>query len=225
MPRYTRMQTLQKLYETGAVPLFYHSSGETSRNILAACAEGGAVGIEFTNRGDRAVEIFRDLELYAAEHYPQIILGAGSVTDPATAALFIQNGANFIVSPFIDRETALLCNGRKIPYMPGCGSASEIHQAELLGVEICKIFPGSQVGGPGFIKAVTGPCPWSKLMPTGGVAPTAESLESWMAAGAACVGLGSQLIPQDIAETGDYDAITAKMRFTVDFIREFRRNR
>ena len=211
MPRFSRIETINAMIEDGLVPVFYNSSLEISKKILAACADGGIRTIEFTNRGDSAVDIFRELEKYAMDNHRNIILGAGSVPDPFTASLFIQYGANLIVAPFLDKETAYLCNKRKVPYSPGCGSVTEIHNAEELGVEICKIFPGTQVGGPAFIKALTGPCPRSNIMPTGGVEPTEESLSAWFNSGAACVGLGSSLIPSVIGNDFDYNSITGKL--------------
>ncbi|MBI9101830.1 MAG: bifunctional 4-hydroxy-2-oxoglutarate aldolase/2-dehydro-3-deoxy-phosphogluconate aldolase [Spirochaetales bacterium] len=222
MPRFSRLDALNSTIETGIVPLFYNGDIETSKKILAACAEGGARAVEFTNRGDRALAIFTVLEIFASKEYPQLIMGAGSVANGATAAMYIQEGANFIVAPFFDESTAAVCNGSKIPYMPGCGSLTEIHKAELSGVEICKVFPGSQVGGPGFIKGAKAPCPRSNLMPTGGVAPTEENLRNWFEAGVCCVGLGSQLIPGNIGETGDYKSITEKLKFSIDFVKQVR---
>jgi len=211
MPRFSRIETLNAMVEGGMVPVFYNSNPEVAKKIVSACAEGGIRTMEFTNRGDRAVEIFKELELYAREHHPEVILGAGSVVDAATAALYIQYGANFIVAPCMDEETAVLCNKRKVPYSPGCGSVTEIHNAEALGVEICKVFPGSQVGGPAFVKAVLGPCPRTNLMPTGGVDPSEESLSAWFNAGVACVGLGSSLVPSGIDLSYDFSAITGKL--------------
>ncbi len=222
MARFKRLEVLNSLIETGIVPLFYNKDKDTAKKILEACAEGGAIGIEFTNRGDRALDVYKELEIFAEREFPQLILGAGSVCDAGTAALYIQVGANFIVAPFMDEQTALICNGRKVPYMPGCGSVTEIHKAELLGVEICKVFPGSQVGGPGFIKSVKGPCSWSNLMPTGGVSPTEESLKKWIEAGASCVGLGSQLIPGDIGKSGDYRGVIEKLQFSISYVKELR---
>lgn len=225
MPRFSRLVTLNSTLETGIVPLFYNGNIDTARKVLAACAEGGAKAVEFTNRGDRALAIFKELELYACREYPELILGAGSIANGATAAMYIQEGANFIVAPFFDQSTAEVCNGAKVPYIPGCGSLSEIHNAELYGVEICKIFPGGQVGGPGFIKAAKAPCPRSNLMPTGGVAPTEENLKGWFEAGVCCVGLGSQLIPGNIGETGDYASITEKLKFSIAFVKDFRNDK
>lgn len=211
MPRFSRIETINAMIDGGLVPVFYNSSLEISKKILSACAAGGIRTLEFTNRGDSAVDIFRELEKYARDNHSNIILGAGSVPDPFTASLYIQYGANFIVAPFLDKETAYLCNKRKVPYSPGCGSVTEIHYAEELGVEICKIFPGTQIGGPAFIKALSGPCPRSNIMPTGGVEPTEESLSAWFGSGAACVGLGSSLIPSVIGNDFDYNSITEKL--------------
>jgi 2-dehydro-3-deoxyphosphogluconate aldolase/(4S)-4-hydroxy-2-oxoglutarate aldolase len=116
-----------------------------------------------------------------------------------------------------------LCNTRKIPYCPGCGSATEIHRAHRLGVEICKVFPGGQVGGPAFVSAVRGPMPFTEIMPTGGVEPTESSLSAWFAAGAACVGMGSGLIDSDMIKRGDFPGLTKKIRDTVEIIKTIRK--
>jgi 2-dehydro-3-deoxyphosphogluconate aldolase/(4S)-4-hydroxy-2-oxoglutarate aldolase len=187
MARHTRLQVLTAMKETGVVPVFYNADFEVARNILYACADGGAPVVEFTNRGDRAINVFTRLTEFRDKERPDVMLGAGSICDAPTAAMYIAAGADFVVGPILDEETAVLCNSRKIPYSPGCGSVTEIHRAHRLGVDICKIFPGGEVGGPGFVKAVRGPCPWTEIMPTGGVAPTKESLGEWFAAGAVCV--------------------------------------
>src|SRR5690606_24165713 len=134
---------------------------------------------EFTNRGDYAHEVFTVLNKYAAQTLPEMILGVGSVVDAGTTSLYIQLGANFIVSPILNEDMAKVCNRRKVMWSPGCGSLSEINKAEELGAEVVKIFPGSEVGGPSFVKAVKGPCPWTNIMPTGGVTPTEDNLKGW----------------------------------------------
>ena len=175
MAKHTRLEVLTVMKEIGLVPVFYNGDFEVAGNIVCACADGGARAVEFTNRGDRAVNVFTRLAEYRDAQRPDIILGAGSVCDSPTAAMYIAAGADFVVGPLLDKNTAKLCNSRKIPYSPGCGSVTEIHRAEILGVEICKIFPGAAVGGPAFVKAVKGPCPWTELMPTGGVSPTKKA--------------------------------------------------
>jgi 2-dehydro-3-deoxyphosphogluconate aldolase/(4S)-4-hydroxy-2-oxoglutarate aldolase len=222
MARYKRLETLQMMKEIGMIPVFYHADSDVARNVACACADGGARVVEFTNRGDRAINVFTQLEEFCAAQRKDIVLGVGSVVDAPTAAMYIAAGANFVVGPVLDADTARICNGRKIPYSPGCGSATEIHQAEILGVEICKIFPGAEVGGPGFVKGIKGPCPWTDIMPTGGVAPTAESLTAWFQAGVACVGMGSNLLTKELLAAKDYAGITKKIKETIALIKSIR---
>jgi len=192
---------------TGMVPVFYHSNIETCKQVLKACYDGGARVFEFTNRGDFAHEVFGELMKWSNKELPEMILGVGSIIEPGAASLYIQLGANFIVSPALNAEVAKVCNRRKIAYSPGCGSLSEISYAEELGVEIVKIFPGMQVGGPEFVKAVLGPMPWTSIMPTGGVEPEEDNLKKWFEAGVTCVGMGSRLMVKDAAGKFDLAAI------------------
>jgi len=208
--RFTRIDVINKIAETGIIPIFYHNDPSICRNVVKACYQGGIRVFEFTNRGDFAHDIFSDLNKWAENEIPDLILGAGSVVDAGTASLYIQLGANFIVSPILNPDMAKVCNRRKILWSPGCGSASEISYAEELGAEIIKIFPGSSVGGPEFIKAVKAPCPWTSLMPTGGVEPSAENLQLWFDAGAVCVGMGSKLITREIVHKKNWKELTKR---------------
>ncbi len=222
MASHSRIEVLNAVLELGLVPLFYHKDIAAAQKIVAACVNGGARVIEFTNRGDFAYQVFTELARYVAATYPEVMLGVGSVIDAPTTALYIANGADFIVSPILNPETARLCNRRKIAYIPGCGSVSEISQAEELGVEIVKVFPGGAVGGPDFVKAVLGPCPWSRIMPTGGVEASRENIESWFKAGVACVGMGSNLIVKELVTAGDFEAISQKVAQVLAWIKEAR---
>jgi 2-dehydro-3-deoxyphosphogluconate aldolase / (4S)-4-hydroxy-2-oxoglutarate aldolase len=222
MARFTRLKVLNTMVETGVVPVFYDPRIEVAREVAGACVAGGCNLLEFTNRGDHAWEVFNELERYCAKELPQIILGVGSIVDPGTASLFINCGANFVVGPVLNPEVARTCNRRKIPYSPGCGSASEISQAEELGCEIVKVFPGKEVGGPGFVKSMKGPCPWVSIMPTGGVDPSEASLKAWFDAGVTCVGMGSNLITKELLKAGDYKGIAGTIRGTVDLIAKLR---
>ncbi len=222
MARFSRLKVLNTMIEIGVIPVFYNKDVEVAKKIVEACAAGGAKVVEFTNRGDLAYQVFAELVRHFAEEDPSIILGIGSVIDPGTAALYISSGANFVVGPVLNPDVAKVCNRRKVPYSPGCGSASEISEAEELGVEICKIFPGSQVGGPAFVQAVRGPCPWTRLMPTGGVDATEESIKGWFKAGVSCVGMGSRLVRKDLVAAGNWEEITRKVRQVLEWIREAR---
>jgi len=224
MAKFSRLYTLTSMIETGLVPVFYNPNPEVAAHIVTACADGGARCIEFTNRGDQAHLVFQVL-LQRFQDDERVILGVGSVIDPATAALYIGMGANFVVGPNLNIQVAEVCNRRKIPYSPGCGSVSEISQAESLGVEICKIFPGSQVGGPGFVKSVLAPMPWTRLMPTGGVAPTKDNISAWFDAGVACVGMGSKLVTKQAVDDGDYELITKNVRDVIALIKAIRSGR
>ena len=202
MSRFSRIEVALEMRRQGVIPVFYHADTELCKEVLKASYAAGIRVFEFTNRGDFAHEVFGTLNRWAATELPELMLGVGSVVDAPTAALYIQLGAAFVVSPLLNEEMAPVCNRRKILWAPGCGSLSEIGRAEELGAEIVKIFPGSSVGGPEFVKAVKGPCPWSSIMPTGGVEPTEESLRAWFKAGVTCVGMGSNLFPKDVIASG-----------------------
>jgi 2-dehydro-3-deoxyphosphogluconate aldolase/(4S)-4-hydroxy-2-oxoglutarate aldolase len=222
MTRFDRLTVLNVMVDTGLVPVFYNGDVEVAKKIVAACAEGGARIVEFTNRGDRAWNVFTELITWAQDAQPDLILGVGSVVDAPTAALYISSGTNFVVGPILNPEIARLCNRRKVAYSPGCGTASEISEAEELGVEIVKVFPGGLVGGPAFIKAVRGPAPWTRIMPTGGVAATEENVKGWIGAGAACLGMGSKLVRKDWVAAGDFDAIRDNVSQVLAWIQEAR---
>ncbi len=219
MARFTRMQVLATMGDISVVPVFYHADYETAKNVVAAISRGGCKLVEFVNRGDHAFEVFSELERHFAKVDPTLILGVGSIVEPYTAALYINCGANFVVGPSLNEEVAKLCNRRMIPYSPGCGSATEISDAQELGCEIVKVFPGKEVGGPAFVKNVMGPMPWTRIMPTGGVDSTEESLTSWLSAGVAAMGMGSNLITKEMLAAKDWAGIEKKVRETVDRVK------
>jgi len=223
--RHRRLETLALMKESGLVPIFYEPDVDVAQRLVAACADGGARIVEFTNRGDRALDVYRQVDAWCAANRPEVVFGAGTILDAPTAALYVAAGANFIVAPHLDEDTARLCNGRKIPYLPGCGTVTEIHRAHLLGVEICKLFPAGEIGGPAFVKNVRGPCPWTDIMATGGVLPTRENLAAWFGAGVACVGMGSNLFLPELVAKKDYAGISARVEEILALIREVRRER
>jgi 2-dehydro-3-deoxyphosphogluconate aldolase/(4S)-4-hydroxy-2-oxoglutarate aldolase len=216
------MAVLAAMIEQGVIPVFYHPDTKVCVDVIRACSSGGAKCIEFTNRGDFAAQTFLEVTQHFAKADPSVIMGVGSVVDAPTAGIYIANGAKFVVGPILNADVAKVCNRRKIPYSPGCGSASEISYAEELGCEIVKVFPGSSVGGPEFVKAVLGPMPWTKIMPTGGVEATEESLKAWFGAGIVAAGIGSNLITKKLLDAGDYAGIEKKVRETVALIKKIR---
>ena len=217
MAKFSRIEVAQVMKNTGLVPLFYHNDIELSKKVLKACYDGGARLLEFTSRGDFAHEIFTDLNKYALSNLPGMILGVGSVTDAAAASLYMQLGANFIVTPVLREDIAKVCNRRKVLWSPGCGSLTEIAKAEELGCEIVKLFPGGTYGAS-FVKAIKGPQPWTSIMPTGGVSPTEENLKSWFDAGVTCVGMGSKLISKDIIANQNFEKLEQIVRKTLKMI-------
>jgi len=221
MAQYSRIEVAAAMKETGMIPLFFHSDLETSKRVLKACYDGGARLLEFTARGDFAHEIFGELTKYAIKELPGMIMGVGSITDAAAASLYMALGANFIVTPVLREDIAIACNRRKVLWSAGCGSLTEIARAEELGCEIVKLFPGD-LYGPKFVKGVKGPCPWTDIMPTGGVSPDKENLKGWFDAGVTCVGMGSKLMTKDANGNFVYDAIEAKVKESLDIIKNLR---
>lgn len=222
MARFTKLKVLSTLADQGMIPLFYNSDIGICKKVLKSVYQGGARTLEFTNRGDFAHEVFGELNKYCEAELPEMILGIGSVTDAATAAIYMQLGANFIVSASFREDIARTCNRRKVPYMPGCGTLTEIGNAEEMGCDIVKLFPGS-VYGPGFVKAIKAPQPWTTIMPTGGVIPSEENLSAWFNAGVTCVGMGSKLIGKDVIEGGDFDGLEAKTKAALSLIERLRK--
>jgi 2-dehydro-3-deoxyphosphogluconate aldolase/(4S)-4-hydroxy-2-oxoglutarate aldolase len=223
MAKFERVDVIIKIREAGIVPVFYHKDAEVCRNVIKACYDAGIRVFEFTNRGDFAHELFGELNRWAEKEAPGLIMGTGSVVEPATAALYIQLGANFIVSPVLNPDMAKICNRRKILWVPGCGSLSEISQAEELGADIVKIFPGLATGGPDFVKAIKGPCPWTSIMPTGGVEATVENLREWFEAGVTCVGIGSNLITREYIQKKDWTGLRKRISAALKIARMFRK--
>lgn len=221
MAQYSRIEVVQQMKESGMVPLFYHPDIKVAKAVLKACYDGGARLMEFTNRGDFAIEIFTDLIKYAIAELPGMMLGVGSVTDAASAAQYMLAGANFVVTPVFRQDIAVVCNRRKVLWSPGCGSLTEIATAEEMGCELVKLFPGSTYG-PGFVKAIKGPQPWTSIMPTGGVSTEESNLRGWFDAGVTCVGMGSKLISKEILESKDYAKLEKDVAKTLALINTIR---
>lgn len=223
MAKYSRSEVFAAMKSTGVVPVFFHSDIEVCKNVVKACYEGGIRVFEFVNRGDFAHEVFSELNKYALKELPGMILGVGSLVEPATTAMYIQAGANFIVAPLLNEEMAKVCNRRGVAWSPGCATISEISKAQELGAEIVKLFPASEIGGPSFVKAVKAPMPWTNIMPTGGVNTSEENLKGWFDAGVTCVGMGSNLFPKDIMEAKNYGALADKAKELIATIQKVKK--
>jgi 2-dehydro-3-deoxyphosphogluconate aldolase/(4S)-4-hydroxy-2-oxoglutarate aldolase len=221
MPRFLKHKVVWEILEIGLLPVFYNGDVEVAKKIVQACADGGARAIEFTNRGDFAHQIFSELAVWCSQEFSDIILGAGTIIDPATAALYINCGANFIVGPVFNHDVAKICNRRKVAYIPGCQSPSEISKAEEMGADIVKVFPADVVT-PKFINAVLGPSSWTKMMPSGGVKAESEDIFAWIKAGVAVLNMGSSLIRKDLVEAGDFDGIRKLVEQCILWIKEAR---
>jgi 2-dehydro-3-deoxyphosphogluconate aldolase/(4S)-4-hydroxy-2-oxoglutarate aldolase len=221
MANFSRLEVAEVMKQTGLVPLFYNADLDLSKKVIKACYEGGARLLEFTARGDFAHEVFGELNKYVLKELPGMIMGVGSVTDAAAASRYMALGANFIVTPVLREDIAIVCNRRKVLWSPGCGSLTEITRAEELGCEIVKLFPGG-IYGPDFVKAIRGPQPWTSIMPTGGVSPTKENLEGWFKAGVTCVGMGSKLIGKNADGHYDLNKIKSDTKSALDIIKALR---
>lgn len=223
MPKIPKHEIAPKLLDIGLLPAFYNGDIKTAKKIIQACFEGGAKVVEFTNRGDFAYRIFSDLARWCNSEFSDIVIGVGTIVDPATATLYINNGANFIVGPTFSPGIAKICNRCKILYIPGCLSPSEILNAQDVGADIIKVFPARSLG-PNFIKSVLGPCPQAKLMPSGGVEFSRENIFSWIKAGASVLNMGSDLIRKDLVKAEKFDEIKEMVRQCVSYIEEARRS-
>jgi 2-dehydro-3-deoxyphosphogluconate aldolase/(4S)-4-hydroxy-2-oxoglutarate aldolase len=216
-----RLFVLNAMVDQGVIPVFYHPDPSVCVKVIQACADGGARCIEFTNRGDFAAEVFLEVTRHFAKADPSVIMGVGSIVDAPTAGLYLAHGANFVVGPVLNPDVAKVCNRRMVAYSPGCGTLSEIGQAHELGCEIVKLFPGGSIGAD-FVKAILGPMPWTKVMPTGGVDATEASLRPWFDAGIVACGMGSNLITKALLDAGDYAGLEARVRETVQLIKSIR---
>ncbi len=221
MPAPDRLAVLTTILDDGAVPTFTAADAETAFDMVAGCAAGGARAVEFTNRGDDAHATFAALARRVTVELPDVALGAGTIIDAPTAALFIAAGARFVVGQSFSEEVARLCNRRRVVYVPGCGTATEIAAAEELGCEIVKLFPAAAYDGPAFIRNLLAPSPGSRVMPTN-VLATEEATRAWIAAGAAALGVAGHLYSADLVASRDRDEIAARTRRFLGWIRDAR---
>lgn len=211
MARYSKINAIEKIERLGIMPLFYHNESEVCKSVARAVFSAGLDVLEFTNRGDGALEAFSSIVEVARSEYPNAIIGVGSVNDAFVASQFIMRGADFIVAPGFDEATARLCNRHRILYIPGCSTVTEILAATELGVDLIKLFPADALGGANFLKALKGPLPWLKAVATGGISNEPELLAQWFASGVTALGMGSNLISKDVLDKSDWIGLQEKI--------------
>lgn len=215
MTTHDKSSVLATIRRDGVVPVFYHGDIEVVKETARRLVAGGLSIMEFTNRGDGAVEVFAELIRWARGELPELVVGVGSVSESMTAGHVVDLGADFVFAPTLSGEVAAICNSRNIPYIPGCATVTEIQAAYRLGCDVVKLFPADSIGGPPFLRAVRAPCPWIQAVPTGGVDPTVESMKAWFDAGAPAVGIGSKLLPTGMIADRDWNGIEQKISATV----------
>jgi 2-dehydro-3-deoxyphosphogluconate aldolase/(4S)-4-hydroxy-2-oxoglutarate aldolase len=211
MASHDKAEVLATIARDGVVPVFYDPDVEVAKAVARSLVAGGLATVEFTNRGDGAMRVFAELLAWARAELPELVVGMGTVTHVATAVHALDLGADFIFGPTLDPDVAAACHERNVPYVPGCGSLTEIQAAYRLGCDLVKLFPADAVGGPSFLRAVRAPCPWVRAVPTGGVEPTVESLRAWYEAGAPAVGMGSKLLTRALVASGDWEGLQRKV--------------
>ena len=220
MAKFNKIDTISIIRSTGIVPVFYNADPEISKKVVKACYDGGIRAFEFTNRGDGAHKVFEEVMAFVRKECPDMVLGAGTILDAPTAVLYMQMGADFLVSPCMVEEVVTVANRRGIPYSPGCGSVTEIVKAMELGCDLVKVFPAGNVGGPSFVKNILGPLPWAMVMCTGAVEPVEENLSAWRKSGVTAVGMGSKLFPKDVIAAGDWKAISDLCARSLDWFKK-----
>ena len=220
MSKFNKIDTIGIIRNTGIVPVFYNKDAELTKKVVKACYDGGIRAFEFTNRGDGAHEVFKEVMAFVRKECPEMALGAGTILDAPTAALYIQMGADFLVSPCCVDEVITLANRRGIPYSPGCGTVTEIVHAQERGCDLVKVFPAGTVGGPAFVKNILAPLPWAMVMATGAVEPTQENLTAWAKSGVTAVGMGSKLFPKEVIAAGSWEQISALCRQCLEWFKK-----
>ncbi len=221
MGKNSRQAVQQSIIDQGIVPVFNHDNLATALRVVKACYKGGMRVFEWTNRGHRAVELFPKLIKTIRQDCPDLHLGVGSIVDDKTAVRYIGFGADFLVSPILDPDLSAIAREHKMLWIPGCGTATEIHQAQKWGAGLVKVFPGD-VLGPGFVKSVLAPMPWSMIMPTAGVTTDRDNLSSWFAAGVKCVGIGSKLLTPQLIKEGAELKLQKQIEALLGLVREIR---
>lgn len=214
----TKREIIAAIRADGVVPVFSHADLGVVKEAAIAVAKGGLSTFEFTVRGSGAAVVASRLIAWARSHLPHLAVGVGTVMDGTSASRLVGEGAAYVFAPSFSAEVAAVCHRGNVLYVPGCGTVTEIQTAYSAGCEIVKLFPAGAIGGPAFLAAVRGPCPWIEAVPTGGVEPTVESLKAWYEAGAPAVGMGSNLFTKPAIDSRDWPEIIHTVERVVETV-------
>ena len=199
-------QVTDKIIEQGILPLYFNPDETVSVDVLKAIYKAGIKAVEYTNRGDEALNNFIKMTAVRNSEMPDLLLGVGTIKNLKDAKNYMAAGADFLVSPGFVKEVADYAVSKDIFYAPGCMTPSEIIAAENAGIKFIKLFPGNMLGTE-FLTTIKDIFPKLLFMPTGGVDTTRENIESWFKAGVCAVGMGSKLISKKLMESRDYTGI------------------
>lgn len=216
-----RSVLLTLIPEQGILPLFFTKDPEVSVNVLKALYSAGIRTVEYTNRGEAALENFKKMKAVCNAELSGMYLGVGTIKDGDTAKKFIDAGADYIISPGLVKSVAKVADKNNMLWIPGCMTPSEIIRAETLGAKVIKLFPGN-ILGPAFLSAVKELFPGLLFMPTGGVDLDKDNIAGWFKAGVCAVGMGSKLISKQLLEKKDYTKIEELTKQAMEIVRSVR---
>ena len=224
MKRISKKEVFELAQSQGLLPPFNHTDEGAAKKILDAIYAGGLRIIEFTNRSENALPVFKSLIKHAEKNLPGLVIGIGTIMSAKQAKQFYKAGAQFIVAPVLTKEVGEYCVKNEILWVPGAATPTEIIQAYEWGADLVKIFP-AEVLGPAFVKALKGPCPWIKVMPSGGVTLEEENLRQWFATGVECVAIGSLLFSKEIMQDRNFTLLTERIKWLLSTITAVRVNK
>lgn len=218
--KFSNKEIISAMEETGMIPVFNHDDIDVAKAVLDTSYKAGVRVFEFTNRGGNALNVFKALKQYSTQ-YEGLILGIGTIFTPKEVEDFFEAGADFIVSPALIPNVAITAKKLELLWIPGCGTVTEIYNAQEMGAEVIKAFPGN-VLGPSFVSAVKAVLPSLKIMPTGGVEPNETNLSKWFNAGVTCVGMGSQLFNKEWIMQKQFDTLEEQIIQALAIIKSIR---
>lgn len=216
-----KAELLKLIPEQGILPLYFNKDEQTSIDLLKALYNAGIRTVEYTNRGEAALNNFKKMRQFIDAELKDMYLGVGTIKDGNMAQTFIDAGADYIICPGLVESVAEVADKYDMLWVPGCMTPSEIIKAETLGAKMVKLFPGN-ILGPGFMSAIKELFPNLKFMPTGGVELDRANIEGWFKSGVCAVGMGSKLVSKDVMENKKYAELTEATKQALEIIKSIR---